>query len=281
MKTAASELLLDPDGLVRVAPAYFDLVCDAVAWLGMKQELLGLYGTADRRRHVLGDRQAETRALVSGRPEVRPPSYPDLRSVLAQPESSDVRAGIVDIQDAAWKHNDERGFRLLAWYLWKNKDVRGLRALLEKNRINRGPWYEFYAGLLDEKAGLLTEGREALGAAARGGLEASALLNQSRIRFREGQVEMAANLADEALAAVETRSLGLQEIPGTAYAAQLADALALRSRLFASQGREGEAQALLKRLSGLDPRHPALYHAKGMAVSPEDGMEKTRDPIEE
>jgi tetratricopeptide (TPR) repeat protein len=280
MKAAATELLVDPLGYVKVAPDYFDLLCDAVAWVGMKDALLGLYAVADRERHTLTDAQRETRSVLAGRSALRPNTYPDLRAILARPGSADTRANVADIQEAAWKHNDERSFRLLAWYQWKTGDTRSLRALLEKNRINRGPWYDFYAGLVAEKDGELTQGREALGAAAKLYIEPAAILNQARIRLRQGQVEAAANLVDESLSILDTRSLGLQEIPGTAYAASYADALALRSRLFAGQGRDAEAQALLKHIYRLDPKHPALYQATGIAVSPETGMEQTRDTVE-
>jgi hypothetical protein len=281
IKAAALELMVDPDGLVQVAPDYFDILSDALAWTGQRDELFRVYRVADGRGHGLTAAQQETRSVLSHDPSLRPASYRDIRAIVARGPAGDSRSIGPDLQEAAWGHNDERSLRIIAWYLWNTGDRKGLAALLDKGRVSRGAWYELYDGLLDEAVGGADSATESVNAATRGGMAAVATINAARLKARDGQLGLAGSLADEAIGIIAVRSLGEHLRPGSAYCAIYLDALAFRARIFTLQGREADAQNLRRQIRVLDPQHPALYDAADLPVEAAEGSEHSRDTTED
>jgi hypothetical protein len=281
IKAAALELMFDPDGLVQVAPGYFDLLTDALAWTGQRDELFRAYRVADSHGHGLSAAQRETRSVASHDRSLRPASYRDVRAILARGPGGDSRSIGPDLQEAAWSHNDERSLRVLSWYLWSTADHKGLAALLDKSRVSRGAWHELYDGLLVESGGEAESAEELVGAASRGGIAAVATLNAARLKARGGQLSQAGSLSEEAIGIIAVRSLGEHLRPGSAYCAIYLDALALRARVFTLQGREADAQNLRRQIHVLDPQHPALYDAAGLSVEASEGSEHPRDTTED
>lgn len=274
MHTALVELMVDPDGLVQVAPSYFDVLCDVAAWTGDRKRLEILYRTTDTFVHQLSDAQQETRSILDDKPLLRPETHADIRRILVNGEQGDPRGLIPDLNEAAGKHDDQRSWRLIAWYYLKTGDESGLINLLGRSHILHGPWHSLYQAVVDEKNGKLDSAYSNYQAARKGGLEQAALLNQARLLLLQGRVESAADLAAAARQGVEVRSIGLFREKGSPYASLYADALALQSRILRIQGRASEAQILLRSLSQIDPGHSELYNAKGLEITPENYLEK-------
>ena len=273
MHAAMVELLVDPLGLVRVAPGYFDLLCDVAAWTGDRERLEQLYKTADVSSHSLPDEQLENRSVLDHDPAIRPETHADLRRILSNGSTGDPRGNLPELNEAAGLHNDERSWRLIAWYYLKTGDEDGLVQLLERTQIEKGPWHTLFHAIEIEKTGDLELALAQYKAAQKGTLANTALLNQARLLLRLGQVEKAAGLAAAARQGIEVRSIGLVHEPGSPYAFLYADALALQSRILRAQGRESEAQSLLRSLSLVNPDHPELYNAKGLEIKPEIPLE--------